>query len=35
MLSVYTWGYFWPAYIRHSNVFYPPDRGVTVSYYSL
>ena len=20
MLSIYTWGYFWPMYIRHSNV---------------
>jgi len=28
MLSVYTWGYFWPAYICCSNV-YPWDWGVT------
>ena len=27
MLSVYTWGYFWPAYIRRSNVFVPAGSG--------
>ena len=27
MLSVYTWGYFWPAYIRHSNVSVPAGSG--------
>ena len=27
MLSVYTWGYFWPAYIRRSNVFVPTGSG--------
>ena len=27
MLSVYTWGYFWPAYIRRSNVSVPTGAG--------
>jgi len=27
MLSVYTWGYFWPAYIRRSNVSVPAGSG--------
>jgi len=27
MLSVYTRGYFWPAYIRRSNVFVPAESG--------
>ena len=27
MLSVYTWGYFWPAYIRCSNVSVPAGSG--------
>ena len=27
MLSVYMWGYFWPAYIRHSDVSVPARSG--------
>jgi len=27
MISVYTWGYFWPAYICHSNIFVPTGSG--------
>jgi len=27
MLSVYTWGYFWPAYTRRSNVSVPAGSG--------
>ena len=27
MLSVYTWGYFWPAYIRRSDVCVPAGSG--------
>jgi len=30
MLSVYMWGYFWPAYIRRSNVSVPRDRDFTL-----
>jgi len=27
MLSIYTWGYFWPAYIHHSDVSVPAGSG--------
>jgi len=30
MLSVYMWGFFRLAYIRHSNISVPWDRGVTI-----